>query len=300
MNRTTGSFERLPSESAREQPSSLGLVPPSAPAARGARPPGPLARLRNIVGSGVDECAALVYRVLGRHAPDLLLKRLGVATPRRRTDFYTLTRIVDSIPSLPGTILECGTHHGATLLGMAHLLRCRGARTRIYGLDSFEGFPEPTREDAADDGTFHPWIHKGGLGEASFDELMARLKRMGLSNQVTVIKGFFHETLPQLRGERFSIAHLDGDLYESYRTCLEFVYPRMLAGGYIVLDDYRSPVYVGAQRAVEEFFADRPDVVQYFPDAPGRRYFVYMGGGLAPGARAEDVESKEIVERRAG
>lgn len=298
---STRSFEPPRLDSTREVRPSLRIVRAAEHAASGVRggAASPLPPLSRVVECVVDDCAGLAYRALGRHTPDLLLKRLGAATPRRRTDFYTLARIVHSMPAFPGAVLECGTHHGATLLGMAHILRCRRVRARVYGLDSFEGFPEPTWEDASDDGTMHPWVHKGALGDASFDELMARLRRMRLSEQVTVIKGFFRDTLPRLAAERFSLVHLDGDLYESYMSCLEFAYPRMLAGGYIVFDDYGSPVYVGARRAVEEFFADKPEIVQYFPDAPGIRYFVYMGGAIAPGARAEEVESREVAERRA-
>jgi len=250
-----------------------------------------------LLGAAIDAAACVAYRCL-RNPPDLLLRRVGVATPRRRSDFYTLARIVRTMHAVPGAVLECGTHHGATLLGMAHLLRSRGIPARLYGLDSFEGFPEPTPEDALDDGTLHPLVHKGALNEASFEELTARIRRMGFSKQVTVIKGFFEDTLPVLAAERFSLVHLDGDLYDSYISCLEFAYPRMLPGGYIVLDDYGSPVYPGARRAVDEFFADKRERVQFFPDAEGWRYFVFMGGGIAPGAReATTIEWPE--ERRA-
>jgi len=191
------------------------------------------------------------------------------------------------MPAVPGAVLECGTHHGATLLGMAHVLGSRGIRTRIYGLDSFEGFPEPAAEDALDDGTMHPLVYQGALNEASLTELTGRLERMGLTDQVTLIKGFFDDTLPALAAERFSVVHLDCDLYDSYLSCLEFVYPRMLPGAYIVCDDYLSPAYVGATRAVDEFFAGRPERIQYFTAAEGPRHFVKMGGGIAEGAEAE-------------
>ena len=244
----------------------------------------------------IDECSSVAYRGLLGHAPDLLLKRLGAATPRRRPEFYTLARIVRSLENFPGAILECGTHHGATLLGMAHILRSRGIPARIYGLDSFAGFPEPTAEDAQDDGTMHPWVHRGFLGEASLEELTARLTRMGLAEHVTLIKGYFRDTLPRLAAEHFSLVHLDCDLYSSYMECLEFVYPRMLPDGIIVFDDYGSPPYAGAQRAVDEFFADRPEQLQFYPGAPGPRYFMTIGGGTAPGAVA--VVTEPMTEQR--
>jgi predicted O-methyltransferase YrrM len=255
--------------------------------------------LPGLLGNVIDECSGVAYRGLLGHAPDLLLKRLGAATPRRRPEFYTLARIVRTMDDFPGAILECGTHHGATLLGMAHILRSRGISARLYGLDSFEGFPEPTAEDAQDDGTMHPWVRRGFLGEASLEQLTARLGRMDLTAQVTLIKGYFNDTLPRLKAERFSLVHLDCDLYDSYMSCLEFVYPRMLRDGIIVFDDYGSPPYAGARRAVDEFFADRPEQLQFYPGAPGPRYFVAMGGAIATGARPADTEASIPARRTA-
>jgi predicted O-methyltransferase YrrM len=257
----------------------------------------PASLLPRLLGNVIDECSGIAYRGLLGHAPDLLLKRLGAATPRRRLDFYTLARLVRTKDGFPGAILECGTHHGATLLGMAHILRSRGISARLYGLDSFEGFPEPTAEDAQGDGTMHPWVRRGFLGEASLERLTARIARMDLTSRVTLIKGYFDDTLPRLAAERFSLVHLDCDLYGSYMSCLEFVYPRMLPDGMIIFDDYGSPPYPGAQRAVDEFLTDRPERLQFYPEAPVRpRYFVTMGGGLAPGASAAVTEP--IPEQR--
>jgi hypothetical protein len=232
----------------------------------------------------IDQLAAMVYRVNPVIAPDLVLKRLGIATPRRRLEFYTLHRILESVPDLPGAIIECGTYRGATLLGIAHILERRGLRTPIYGLDSFEGFPSPSAEDASADGSFHPDVRQGGLGDTSYEKLLAHIARLGLADRITLLKGYFEDTLPSLADQRFSLAHLDCDLYQSYLTCMEFLYPRMVPGGHMVFDDYGSPVYLGADRAVNEFLRDKPETLQFFPDAEGRRYFVRIGGGLTPGA----------------
>ena len=103
---------------------------------------------------------------------------------------------------------------------------------------------------------------------------------MGWEDRIQLIKGFFEDTLPRISEERFSLAHLDCDLYTSYKTCLEFVYPRMLPGGVIVLDDYRLPanVYPGADKAVDEFFADKPEKPERFDHPQGLRSFVRIRG----------------------
>jgi O-methyltransferase len=224
----------------------------------------------------IDAIAAALYALNPRSAPDLVLKRLGIATSRRRLEFHTLETLLRELPRVEGVIVECGTYRGATLLGMAHILTTRGFRPRMYALDSFEGFPEPRAEDAGPGGTLHPDVHRGALGDTSYEALLKRIALLGWSDRITVLKGFFEQTLPRLADERFSVAHLDCDLYESYKVCLEFIYPRMLPRSFIVLDDYRLPanVYPGADRAVDEFFADKPQKPERLPGPLGLRSFV--------------------------
>src|SRR5258706_2323285 len=118
----------------------------------------------------IDAVASSLYTLSPRTTPRLVLKRLGIATPWRRPEFYTLDDLLRSLHPVTGAILECGVYRGATLLGMAHVLNTRGMRPRIYGLDSFQGFPEPTAEDAQD-GKLHPSVHRGALGDTSPEAL---------------------------------------------------------------------------------------------------------------------------------
>jgi O-methyltransferase len=47
--------------------------------------------------------------------------------------------------------------------------------------------------------------------------------------------------------------------------CCHFIYPRLLAGGFMVFDDYGFPSCFGARQAVDEFFAGRPEVPLVLP-----------------------------------
>lgn len=210
-------------------------------------------------------------------APYLALKRTGIATSRRRVEFYTLETLLADLP-VHGSILECGTYRGNTLLGMAHILHKRGLRPPMFGLDSFEGFPEPDEKDRREDGQFAPEVHKGFLGDTSYEDLSARLRALGWDDHVHLVKGYFEDTLPGLAHQKYSLVHIDCDLYQGYLTCLEHAYPRMLPDGVIVFDDYKVSVgtYPGADRAVDEFFADKPEKLERLPDPRGLRTFARM------------------------
>jgi hypothetical protein len=216
----------------------------------------------------IDRVAASLYKASGGHVPFPVLKRLGIATPRRRIEFQAIDHLLRTMAEVKGSVIECGAYQGATLLGMAHILRLRGLRPNVYGLDSFEGFPEPAPQDSPDGHEFPPEVRKGWFSDTSFETLQAKVDMLGFGGWVHIIKGFFDQTLPTLSDERFSLAHIDCDLYEPHLTCLEFLYPRMLPGGVIVFDEYASRMYQGAAKAVDEFFRDRPEKLEHWPDIP--------------------------------
>ncbi|MBV8490022.1 MAG: class I SAM-dependent methyltransferase, partial [Candidatus Eremiobacteraeota bacterium] len=206
-----------------------------------------------------------------------LLRLLGIADPSYAPNFYTLAHVVRSGVADGALIAECGVYRGSTLLGMAHALKNSGVRDwQLVGFDSFEGFPEPTPHDARGDGSLHPAASKGNFADSSFERLRRGIRALGFENRVTLVKGFFEDTLPAWSDRRFSLVHLDCDLYQSYKTCLEFFYPRTNAGGAIVFDEYDhcKNVYPGAQRAIDEFFSDKPERIQALPGSPVPRYFV--------------------------
>jgi predicted O-methyltransferase YrrM len=207
-----------------------------------------------------------------------MLEMLGIAHPSYRQDFYTLAKLVTAAAETGGgTIAECGVYRGATLLGMAHLLNTLGAAGfRLIGFDSFEGFPEPREEDALPGGQFHPRALRGVFGDTSYNQLLGKVRALGYQDRIALVKGYFENTLHQWAGETFSIVHLDCDLYQSYVECLNFFYPRVRKGGFIVFDEYDfiADVYPGAQRAIDEFLADKPEKIQWFPEAAKRRCYI--------------------------
>jgi O-methyltransferase len=205
------------------------------------------------------------------------LKFLGIADPSYRTDFYTLCRIVEKAAPERGLFVECGVYRGSTILGMAHKLKQMGAEHwHLIGFDSFEGFPEPVTEDALSDGSYHARALKGVFSDTSYEELNEKVRRLGFEREITLVRGYFENTLSTCADQSFSVVHLDCDLYSSYMTCLNFFYPRVRRGGFIVFDEYdfSAPIYPGAQRAIDSFLSDKPEKIQRFPESVNPRYFI--------------------------
>jgi len=111
-----------------------------------------------------------------------------------------------------------------------------------------------------------------------------RIERVAthLDLNVELHKGYFENTLPGLLSNRsqFCLVHLDCDIYESYLTCLDKLYDLTVPGGIILFDEYDCPVWPGATKAVDEFFADKIEKPIRCDD-PGRptkpKYYVVKG-----------------------
>lgn len=65
--------------------------------------------------------------------------------------------------------------------------------------------------------------------------------------------------LTPVADQRFSPVHLDVDLYQPTHDALEFFYPRVNQGGIFLIHDYLWAE--GVRKAVQEFFAGRPEPI---------------------------------------
>jgi len=80
--------------------------------------------------------------------------------------------------------------------------------------------------------------------------------------------GLVPGTLAEAADSRFAFVYLDLDLYQPTVDCCEFFYGRMERGAFLVFDDYGFPTYERTiRKAVDEFFADKPESVLVLPTA---------------------------------
>jgi hypothetical protein len=65
-------------------------------------------------------------------------------------------------------------------------------------------------------------------------------------------------------GLRISLLHLDVDVYKPTLCALQHLYPRVVSGGVVVLDEYAMEEWGGESAAFEEFFNGSPPKTQKF------------------------------------
>ncbi len=163
-------------------------------------------------------------------------------------DFFNLYQLVQRTRKLEGELAELGVYRGGT----ARLIASLKGNKALHLFDTFEGMPE-VRADLDE--------HKAG----DFDKTsLAEVKRYlsGFSG-VFFHPGLFPDSARELAKTpvRFSLVHLDGDIYESTKAGLQFFYPRMVQGAVILSHDYRNLGCPGVKQAFDEFFADKPETV---------------------------------------
>jgi predicted O-methyltransferase YrrM len=176
------------------------------------------------------------------------------------TRFYGFALVYEQLlkENIPGDLVELGTYQGRTATLLARMARRMG-RT-LHVLDTFEGF-DP-RDITGHDAT----VQAASFADTSLDAVRARVGE----EAVRFVKGYFPETAAELPADgRYCLAHIDCDLYAPIMAALEYFYPRMSPGGFIIVHDYTSPSWAGAERAVDEFFATKPESVIPLPDGAG-------------------------------
>jgi len=175
----------------------------------------------------------------------------------RLLSLYHLARRVCR-ENLPGNFVECGVAAGGSSALLAFVAKKHSRTPRfVYACDSFAGLPAPTSEDLHD-GT--PAAEAGwGAGSCAAPEssLLEVCAKLGVSDLIRPVKGFFDETLPRHRDGFGMVAllHLDGDWHHSTRAILHHLYDRVLNDGIIQVDDYGF--WAGCRKALHESEAQR-------------------------------------------
>jgi hypothetical protein len=170
------------------------------------------------------------------------------------TRFLALYELFKLALPVKGSIVECGVFEGFGLMSWAKfssVLEPVNLTRRIYGFDTFGGFPAVSPQDQ--NALVSP--QQGGLASNSFDELSELIREydadrfLGHIDKVHLIKGDATQTIPEFVQSHphlvVSLLFLDFDLYEPTRAAIEHFVPRMPKGAIIAFDELDNPIWPG-------------------------------------------------------
>lgn len=188
------------------------------------------------------------------------------------TRYLALYEIFKMQMEVKGSIVECGVNHGFGTMSWAKfsaILEPVNLMRRVYGFDTFEGFPEVGDKDMSASSSH---VKEGDLAADVFDELTQLVdiydstRFIGHVNKVQLIKGDATVTIPQFVQENphvlVSLLYLDFDLYGPTKTALEYFLPRMPKGAILAFDELDNPLWPGETLAMLETHAKRPLKIQ--------------------------------------
>lgn len=219
------------------------------------------------------------YEALQRHSSDEdIIFQLSVF---QRRMYFTRTivhyEIFKMIQDIPGSIADCGVYKGESLFNWARFLEmyCPGDRTRIvYGFDDFKGLRDFSKDKDIEGG--HPGAFVGGYAAENFKSTLLSLvdcfnedSFVPQKPRIKLVDGDVNLSIEnfvkEYAGEMFSLIHIDIDLYQPTLSILEHLYPKLVPGGVVLLDEYAHPLFPGETNAVNDFFNGRPPRIQKLP-----------------------------------
>lgn len=176
--------------------------------------------------------------------------------------------------NIPGAFVECGVWKGGSAMLMALALLEKGITNRnIYLYDTFEGMTKPGSMDGELE--LMEWERmkvteqKNNWCYSSAEEVLANMKSTGYpSDKIILVKGKVEDTLPETVPADISLLRLDTDWYESTRHELLHLFPLLLKGGTLLIDDYGA--WQGAKKAVDEYFQSQKNLYMHRIDWTGR------------------------------
>lgn len=168
---------------------------------------------------------------------------------------------------IDGALVECGVWRGGSVLAMIRALQQAGVTDRdIYLFDTFEGMTEPADVDTSlfDEPALTTWQRAKTTGRLAWDHFFRRdlfnldaVKELMYGTgyppaRIHFVVGKVEDTIPDQAPERIAVLRLDTDWYASTKHELTHLYPRLVPGGVLIIDDYGH--WEGCRKAVDEYF----------------------------------------------
>lgn len=166
-----------------------------------------------------------------------------------------------------GSYFEFGVLNGESMTETYFVLRDQV--DRYIGFDSFKGLPKLSELDH-ESIKLQPSFYEGNYSSTDYDVIKKIILASGMPQEnLLLVEGFLENTLTKELQEsldtnrKASVVHLDVDLYVSTKQALDFIYPFLQTGTWLMCDDYwtyAGSSSCGTQKALSDFLEEHPDI----------------------------------------
>lgn len=170
----------------------------------------------------------------------------------------TLIRAINYLSKnkISGDIVECGVWKGGSIMAAIKALQLSNDLRDIYLYDTFEGMSEPIDIDTNEKGMNAKDIIENDLHQkciSSLGEVKFNINSLDYPKErVNYVVGKVEDTIPKNIPDKIALLRLDTDWYESTTHELNHLFPKLVKGGILIIDDYGH--WNGCRMAVDEYF----------------------------------------------
>ncbi len=227
--------------------------------------------------SYIKQMLGRIISTNGMNIPDYIWNLLEIRNPNASTLNVYYDFILENTNVLEGDIVEFGVYRGASLVTTALLLKSFGSDKKVYGFDTFKGFPPMHANDNKERfkelykageitkehyelvlfkmETEQIWPREHMFDKTSLNHLKEKIERFELNN-VIIVEGDITDNLHRLEDKIMAVLY-DCDLYAPYADTLPKVFDLTVSGGLLYFDEYYSLKYPGPRIAVNAFCQER-------------------------------------------
>jgi hypothetical protein len=162
---------------------------------------------------------------------------------------------------IEGDFIECGVYRGGQIMAMMIAMNDLNTKRDIYLYDTFQGLPKPEDWEISKKGKsalkkYNKLKTENGFSDwcrAYIDEVKKNVFSIPYDkSKIHFVEGMVEDTLKKANHDKIALLRLDTDFYSSTKVEMEILYPKLVSGGALIIDDYNY--WSGSKKAVNEYF----------------------------------------------
>lgn len=167
-------------------------------------------------------------------------------------DFENIFQALEATKNLEGDYVEIGTFQGASARATLNYRNNANICKKCYFVDTYEGFTYDEANHSQD------MLWANTHTETSMEKVNNYLA--DYDNYELIKSNIIQEELPE-KIQKICAVNIDVDMYEAVKAALYKVKDRVVRNGIIIAEDYgHTPALIGAQKAVDEFLEENPNL----------------------------------------
>jgi len=161
---------------------------------------------------------------------DNLYEKIKDYTLLGKIKSYTIWELVKETNFLKGAIIEVGVWRGGSGVLIGKQAGYNKNYTTLYFCDTFSGVVKTGEKDT---------FYTGGEHADTSKETVEKLFQEFEIKNIKILKGIFpDETYSMINDTEFRFCHIDVDVYKSTKDIFEWIWPKLVVDGIILIDDY--------------------------------------------------------------